>query len=191
MGQHDGYRLIVRRDGPSVRLYSRNANDVQRSIAPCYNPRISLWCGADDHHTKIAWIGIGSRCGSRETVTERVTGRSLILTRDSWKHGNSTRPRSFRSDLPATAVTGTGARAQPSIRGVAKGPRDGAVGELVGDRTLGHGTPGPSSVLRLAGDTELRTDAAPLHCDCHLGSTPRRGRVCGSRWSARRDAARL
>jgi hypothetical protein len=25
--KHDGYRLIVRRDGPSVRLYSRNAND--------------------------------------------------------------------------------------------------------------------------------------------------------------------
>jgi bifunctional non-homologous end joining protein LigD len=25
--KHDGYRLIVRRDGPTVRLYSRNAND--------------------------------------------------------------------------------------------------------------------------------------------------------------------
>jgi bifunctional non-homologous end joining protein LigD len=24
---HDGYRMIVRRDGPVVRLYSRNAND--------------------------------------------------------------------------------------------------------------------------------------------------------------------
>jgi hypothetical protein len=24
---HDGYRMIVRRDGPSVRLYSRNAYD--------------------------------------------------------------------------------------------------------------------------------------------------------------------
>jgi ATP-dependent DNA ligase len=25
--KHDGYRMIVRRDGPSVRLYSRNAYD--------------------------------------------------------------------------------------------------------------------------------------------------------------------
>ena len=25
--KHDGYRMIVRRDGPSVRIYSRNAND--------------------------------------------------------------------------------------------------------------------------------------------------------------------
>jgi len=25
--KHDGYRLIVRRDGPTVRLYSRNAYD--------------------------------------------------------------------------------------------------------------------------------------------------------------------
>jgi bifunctional non-homologous end joining protein LigD len=25
--KHDGYRIIVRRDGPTVRLYSRNAND--------------------------------------------------------------------------------------------------------------------------------------------------------------------
>jgi bifunctional non-homologous end joining protein LigD len=25
--KHDGYRLIVRRDGPTVRLYTRNAND--------------------------------------------------------------------------------------------------------------------------------------------------------------------
>jgi bifunctional non-homologous end joining protein LigD len=25
--KHDGYRMIVRRDGPEVRLYSRNAND--------------------------------------------------------------------------------------------------------------------------------------------------------------------
>jgi bifunctional non-homologous end joining protein LigD len=25
--KHDGYRIIVRRDGPAVRLYSRNAND--------------------------------------------------------------------------------------------------------------------------------------------------------------------
>ncbi len=25
--KHDGYRMIVRRDGPTVRLYSRNAND--------------------------------------------------------------------------------------------------------------------------------------------------------------------
>jgi bifunctional non-homologous end joining protein LigD len=25
--KHDGYRIIVRRDGPNVRLYSRNAND--------------------------------------------------------------------------------------------------------------------------------------------------------------------
>jgi bifunctional non-homologous end joining protein LigD len=25
--KHDGYRMIVRRDGPAVRLYSRNAND--------------------------------------------------------------------------------------------------------------------------------------------------------------------
>jgi bifunctional non-homologous end joining protein LigD len=25
--KHDGYRLIVRRDGPTVRLYSRNAHD--------------------------------------------------------------------------------------------------------------------------------------------------------------------
>jgi bifunctional non-homologous end joining protein LigD len=25
--KHDGYRMIVRRDGPSVRLYSRNAHD--------------------------------------------------------------------------------------------------------------------------------------------------------------------
>jgi hypothetical protein len=25
--KHDGYRIIVRRDGPSVRLYSRNANE--------------------------------------------------------------------------------------------------------------------------------------------------------------------
>jgi ATP-dependent DNA ligase len=25
--KHDGYRLIVRRDGPSVRLFSRNAHD--------------------------------------------------------------------------------------------------------------------------------------------------------------------
>jgi ATP-dependent DNA ligase len=25
--KHDGYRMIVRRDGPSVRLYSRNGND--------------------------------------------------------------------------------------------------------------------------------------------------------------------
>src|SRR5712691_4817516 len=26
--RHDGYRLIVRRDGPRVRLYSRNAYDL-------------------------------------------------------------------------------------------------------------------------------------------------------------------
>jgi bifunctional non-homologous end joining protein LigD len=25
--KHDGYRIIVRQDGPTVRLYSRNAND--------------------------------------------------------------------------------------------------------------------------------------------------------------------
>src|SRR5215475_1299861 len=25
--KHDGYRIIVRRDGPTVRLFSRNAND--------------------------------------------------------------------------------------------------------------------------------------------------------------------
>jgi len=25
--KHDGYRMIVRRDGPAVRIYSRNAND--------------------------------------------------------------------------------------------------------------------------------------------------------------------
>jgi ATP-dependent DNA ligase len=25
--KHDGYRLIVRRDGPTVRLYSHNADD--------------------------------------------------------------------------------------------------------------------------------------------------------------------
>jgi bifunctional non-homologous end joining protein LigD len=25
--KHDGYRIIVRRDGPTVRLYSRNAHD--------------------------------------------------------------------------------------------------------------------------------------------------------------------
>jgi bifunctional non-homologous end joining protein LigD len=25
--KHDGYRIMVRRDGPIVRLYSRNAND--------------------------------------------------------------------------------------------------------------------------------------------------------------------
>jgi hypothetical protein len=28
--KHDGYRIIVRRDGPAVRLYSRNANDRAR-----------------------------------------------------------------------------------------------------------------------------------------------------------------
>jgi hypothetical protein len=53
------------------------------------------------------------------------------------------------------------------------------------------GTPGPTSVLRLAGATELRTDAALLHCDCHLGSAPRRGRGCGSRFRADPGAARV
>jgi hypothetical protein len=31
--KHDGYRIIVRRDGPSVRLYSRNANDRSVRLA--------------------------------------------------------------------------------------------------------------------------------------------------------------
>src|SRR5215475_13706279 len=30
--KHDGYRLIVRRDGPTVRLYSRNAYDWTRRL---------------------------------------------------------------------------------------------------------------------------------------------------------------
>jgi bifunctional non-homologous end joining protein LigD len=31
--KHDGYRMIVRRDGPSVRLYSRNARDWTARLA--------------------------------------------------------------------------------------------------------------------------------------------------------------
>jgi ATP-dependent DNA ligase len=31
--KHDGYRIIVRRDGRAVRLYSRNVYDWTRSIA--------------------------------------------------------------------------------------------------------------------------------------------------------------
>src|SRR5262249_21996260 len=31
--KHDGYRLIVRRQGPLVRLYSRNANDLTARLA--------------------------------------------------------------------------------------------------------------------------------------------------------------
>jgi ATP-dependent DNA ligase len=31
--KHDGYRIIVRRDGPTVRLYSRNANDWTARLA--------------------------------------------------------------------------------------------------------------------------------------------------------------
>jgi bifunctional non-homologous end joining protein LigD len=31
--KHDGYRMIVRRDGPSVRLYSRNAYDWTARLA--------------------------------------------------------------------------------------------------------------------------------------------------------------
>jgi bifunctional non-homologous end joining protein LigD len=31
--KHDGYRIIVRRDGPNVRLYSRNANDWSARLA--------------------------------------------------------------------------------------------------------------------------------------------------------------
>jgi bifunctional non-homologous end joining protein LigD len=31
--KHDGYRIIVRRDGPTVRLYSRNANDWTLRLA--------------------------------------------------------------------------------------------------------------------------------------------------------------
>jgi hypothetical protein len=30
--KHDGYRMIVRRDGPTVRLYSRNANDWTKRL---------------------------------------------------------------------------------------------------------------------------------------------------------------
>src|SRR5262252_1915115 len=30
--KHDGYRMIVRRDGPTVRLYSRNAYDWTRRL---------------------------------------------------------------------------------------------------------------------------------------------------------------
>src|SRR5215467_13316907 len=31
--KHDGYRIIVRRDGPTVRLYSRNAHDWTGRLA--------------------------------------------------------------------------------------------------------------------------------------------------------------
>jgi bifunctional non-homologous end joining protein LigD len=31
--KHDGYRIIVRRDGPTVRLYSRNAYDWTARLA--------------------------------------------------------------------------------------------------------------------------------------------------------------
>jgi ATP-dependent DNA ligase len=31
--KHDGYRIIVRRDGPAVRLYSRNAYDWTARLA--------------------------------------------------------------------------------------------------------------------------------------------------------------
>ena len=31
--KHDGYRIIVRRDGPKVRLYSRNAYDWTQRLA--------------------------------------------------------------------------------------------------------------------------------------------------------------
>src|SRR5258707_6343528 len=32
--KHDGYRLIVRRDGPTVRLYTRNAYDWTARLPP-------------------------------------------------------------------------------------------------------------------------------------------------------------
>jgi ATP-dependent DNA ligase len=39
--KHDGYRIIVRRDGPTVRLYSRNAYDWTVRRAAIARPRAS------------------------------------------------------------------------------------------------------------------------------------------------------
>jgi ATP-dependent DNA ligase len=76
--KHDGYRIIVRRDGPSVRLYSRNAYDWTARLE-------SIAAAAELIEAKSFMIDgeavvLGPDCLSRfEELSRRDAARTAIL----------------------------------------------------------------------------------------------------------------
>jgi bifunctional non-homologous end joining protein LigD len=102
--KHDGYRIIVRRDGPSVRLYSRNAYDWTARLA-------SIAAAAEMIKAKSFTIDgeavvIGPDGLSRfEELSRREAARTAILYAfDLIEHdGEDLRPRPFLERKAALA----------------------------------------------------------------------------------------
>jgi bifunctional non-homologous end joining protein LigD len=76
--KHDGYRIIVRRDGPTVRLYSRNAYDwtVRMAAIAVAAERIKAKSFTIDGEAVV----LGPGCLSRfEELSRREAARTTIL----------------------------------------------------------------------------------------------------------------
>src|SRR5262244_106655 len=75
--KHDGYRLIVRRDGPLVRLYTRNANDLT-----------------------VRFSGIATAAADIKAKTFTIDGEAVVLGPD----GLSRFEELLRRDASRTAI---------------------------------------------------------------------------------------
>jgi hypothetical protein len=74
--KHDGFRVIARKDGPRVRLYSRPGNDLTRRfplIVETLARLLPVRRGRSRHEVKQVYI----RCCFRETATADAFPQSL------------------------------------------------------------------------------------------------------------------
>jgi bifunctional non-homologous end joining protein LigD len=76
--KHDGYRMIVHRDGPTVRLYSRNAYDWTERLAAIANAAESINAGSFTIDGEAVVLGPDG-LSRFEELSRREAARTAIL----------------------------------------------------------------------------------------------------------------